>query len=289
MIGEYTPIDFSKVSSVKLVDYNDKDYIEWQKQIYGGKTNSQLRREKERQQYPEEFEKLKQLWENRTCVICKKLYKEHFCYGNCSYGNSPSYIKHSENHNADNCDFFKIDADKCKKFLPHLQIHPMNINYYLYDLGLIEKPKNPMQEAKKKELLFLDDIGGLIERLNNIIKIHLKNGKITFKIMDCFFRQNNKHGIIEYKNYQIYSYENKEFKQQLIDYFELIKLALTISDIYLFLVFKAIEKDNTIEFMCLPNIVYNFSESVMVNILTDSKEKQFFEKHNMQTGLSAWM
>ena len=53
MIGEYTPIDFSKVSSVKLVDYNDKDYMEWQKQIYGGKTNSQLRREKERQQYPE--------------------------------------------------------------------------------------------------------------------------------------------------------------------------------------------------------------------------------------------
>ena len=215
---EYIPLDFSKINSVKLVDETDKDFLQWQKKIYSKnrKTKSQLRREKEQKQYPEEWEELKQTYLNRSCFYCSKLHGT-WCYEH------QCRITKDFNQDAKKCEYYQMKISIWNRnWCKHLNLHRSNINYYLYDLGLIEKPKNQnFNKGKEKEIRFKDKLKNIseIEIIDKFFKIYYDN-YISFKFPDVIFEKNKKYSIIEYKSASYYG----EFLQ-IYDYKKLFNMA----------------------------------------------------------------
>jgi len=277
---EYTPIDFSKIDTVDIIDKTDEDFIKWKDFIYNKerKTKAQLRREKERKDFPSEWEELKQKYLNRICGECKKL------YGTWCYGIQERITKNF--HRAKQCDFYRMKIEffdrnnNRRSWCKHLNLHDTNIKYYLYELGLIEKPKNPIRKAKQKEIDFrkkLKEFDG-IDIVDKFFKIYLINGKTTYKFPDVVFKKNNKYSIIEYKTD---SYCGKF--TQILDYAKLFNLATIeeLGDLYWVIYYgddfwlERLKKEALKE--------YNGEIQVY-------SEEEFIESFTIElTGLSAWM
>jgi hypothetical protein len=284
MIGKYNPVDFTNIKRVELVGFDNPSFIKWKERTYKPKlTESQKKRKKKIEKFPEEIEILRSIYLNRTCYYCKRLYSGGRCYGNREL----KYIIPS-----------KIDAKKCKYFklkmgcihykekfgIMNLNIQDSNVDYYLFEIGLTEKLEHKTigQDAKEKEFQFLNKIK-TIEEINvlekKIFKIYYDN-RITFKIPDAIFSdKENKYSIVEYK---INEYEGDE--QQILDYEKLFIIATRQKDIKLLWIIHEISSLEWTDF---------FKRNKMekqINGITLLTEEEFFNNFtSMQTGLAAWM
>lgn len=283
----YTPVDFSQVEKVELVGYDDPDYLKWRQNLLSKKkTESQLQREKERKLYPEVFEKLKELWlsdeferhiilkNNATCKDCFRLREHRYLDGYACYGGIPYDPEHPQKPNkiktfklGRSCPYFiwkgkeyynkkQYILGENKHLLKPINICPGNVDYYLYDLGLVEKPKTGLQKGKEKERIFINIISSYVEVKKLLFKIWIKNkNDPTFKEPDLIFGKYVTDAIAEYKGNK---YENAI--PQLNDYCKLYNLA-TNKYPYLFW-------------------IYGYSSKEERNFFTDYDKNAYYKKND---------
>lgn len=297
MISKYSPVNFTEINYVELVPFYDSDYIEWQKKVYGKKqlTDSQTRRKKEIEEYPEFFNKIKEIFihQKQTCENCFHRKEDYYtknkfvCWKkyNDEYPNRPGEIELDDYK----CNDYCYCIPKEKQIELEKISHPNNIfarfytsnaiQYYLCDLGLWKKENIKRtaigESARKLEKEFkikLKSCNRDIIIIEELFKIYTINNKKKFKIPDLIFCLNNEYSIVEYKSN---AWEGTT--QQLEDYKQLYLMATDEKDVNTFWVIH--------NCFCFDYAKKN-KEKLGIYVF---KEDDFLEKFGMQTGLSAWM